>query len=1230
MWNGGTQTNPNWAVKTELPGGETLYITPTPANTTTDPSIGLVDGNEVPLPTSYNTLNVDTLNSVSINNSGNINTATINGHTADASAWSTFPAYHDVNANLVGGFPLYDINNFRTANLTNANVSDTLRVSNKTFTADCDVGNNDILNPYQGQGDLNVYGYNLLPGNNALYVSGGTTLDGGTLHGFTTGCLPVAGINTTRIDVNQTGIRIKSEVSGTYIQGAGVTGLVLKGGNTVGGYNAPIDIHGETVTVQGGTISQTSTYGTYATVEKMVIKTLDNPIELRSSKTTLMSGALVPALVSNDVTELFVGSIHGAETGDGLPCTLPLRINEARGVEISNGTTWTTNVLNATTVGATTVNATTVGATTVNATTVGATTVNATNGNFTNITTTGTAVIPYINPTIITLPEASFRPLLWNNYTAYVQYAFVYYPEPALPEDPLTLWFSILETTGTEPGTDPTTWISASWNEGATYDTGMPTMDTMDPSLGMFWLSKTNGNVGNEPFVSPDYWMPTTNYTLGYNNAGITFTKAGDETTQTWITRNVGAVLPMDITISAVDHTNYEISSGTIVTSPAYKDFNMNYKNITNLSQVLNEGDFHMVTNGTIGFNTGVGTYSDLNFVCGHSLQCFAGNSNGGGTTGNGDLKFLCGGQVEFGSYNGGSISFHTFGSTDGLVPVTQDISFEAQRDITITTDSRDIVIHSANDLSLYGAGACGYNSGTSTTIGTGTTLTANTGGAITLNPSSGGTTITSALNMSNQTITNCAGLSRAGSITLTTTGTTQNINLSPSGVVLSNKNIDLNGNSLINCASVTRTGTLALTGSTGLTATATTGTAALTASAAAAAVRGQVNASVTATTGTLTLAASAGTASLTGNTGVSVVATTGTAAVSSSAGALNLTGYTNTAVTATTGNATLEGQVNVEILADTGYTHINSALGATVVAAQTTVTLSPATGNIILSPTTGIVSATKNLDMNNHEIINCTALRRTNGALDISTTYGNITLSAAPSYSIVFTDVLNMQNNTINTCNGISSYTGSPFALTAGTTLTLTASTGDIVLSPVGVVTSNSTLDMTSHGITQVSTLNTHNLYCYASFYSTASQTLAATNTPTRVKMDATGSASGITLDSVTNIGRITFAKAGTYSVAWDAYFLHGSGGATVSNLWIRLNGTDVVASNRTIINNNASNETVLSSSSFVVVTASQYIEFYWGADGTNVPLTYIAAATTPLAKPSTPGFTCLINIVA
>jgi hypothetical protein len=116
------------------------------------------------------------------------------------------------------------------------------------------------------------------------------------------------------------------------------------------------------------------------------------------------------------------------------------------------------------------------------------------------------------------------------------------------------------------------------------------------------------------------------------------------------------------------------------------------------------------------------------------------------------------------------------------------------------------------------------------------------------------------------------------------------------------------------------------------------------------------------------------------------------------------------------------------------------------------------------------------------------------------------------------------------------------------------------------------------------------------------------------------------ITLDTTTNIGRITFTNAGVYHVVWNAYLFHGSGGTVETRIWIRLNGTDVAGSAKTEDNDSQLNETNLTSSSMVSVTASQYIEFFWAADGTTVPLTAVAASAP---YPATPSFSCTISIV-
>jgi hypothetical protein len=126
---------------------------------------------------------------------------------------------------------------------------------------------------------------------------------------------------------------------------------------------------------------------------------------------------------------------------------------------------------------------------------------------------------------------------------------------------------------------------------------------------------------------------------------------------------------------------------------------------------------------------------------------------------------------------------------------------------------------------------------------------------------------------------------------------------------------------------------------------------------------------------------------------------------------------------------------------------------------------------------------------------------------------------------------------------------------------------------------------------------------------------------------MDTSGTASGITLDTTTNIGRLTFTNAGTYLVEWNGYLLHGLGGASNTFIWIRLNGTDVAGTGKKQRLDVGTNDISIGSSAQVTVTASQYIEFFWAADDTNTPLTAVASSSP---YPATPAFSCSISIIA
>jgi hypothetical protein len=96
------------------------------------------------------------------------------------------------------------------------------------FESAVQIGNSGIL-PTNQFGTLAVYGGNVPVGLSTLYVKGGTTLDGGgVVHGITIGTLPVAGINTQRIDVLPVGITMTTPTFVT-IDGLGAANIAMGG-----------------------------------------------------------------------------------------------------------------------------------------------------------------------------------------------------------------------------------------------------------------------------------------------------------------------------------------------------------------------------------------------------------------------------------------------------------------------------------------------------------------------------------------------------------------------------------------------------------------------------------------------------------------------------------------------------------------------------------------------------------------------------------------------------------------------------------------------------------------------------------------------------------------------------------------------------------------------------------------------------------------------------------------
>ena len=169
---------------------------------------------------------------------------------SDVSNWANYPAVANVN---MSGFaiisPTTDLSLASGGSIILASTSN-IKVQTKMETGSIEmtgllsqtfagsgcnffgsavqVGTNGLL-PTDNFGSMNVYGGNIPAGLSTLYVQGGTTLDGGgTIHGITIGTLPVAGINTQRIDVLPVGIEMTTPTFIT-MNGLGAANIAMGG-----------------------------------------------------------------------------------------------------------------------------------------------------------------------------------------------------------------------------------------------------------------------------------------------------------------------------------------------------------------------------------------------------------------------------------------------------------------------------------------------------------------------------------------------------------------------------------------------------------------------------------------------------------------------------------------------------------------------------------------------------------------------------------------------------------------------------------------------------------------------------------------------------------------------------------------------------------------------------------------------------------------------------------------
>jgi hypothetical protein len=151
-----------------------------------------------------------------------------------------------------------------------------------------------------------------------------------------------------------------------------------------------------------------------------------------------------------------------------------------------------------------------------------------------------------------------------------------------------------------------------------------------------------------------------------------------------------------------------------------------------------------------------------------------------------------------------------------------------------------------------------------------------------------------------------------------------------------------------------------------------------------------------------------------------------------------------------------------------------------------------------------------------------------------------------------------------------------------------------------------------------------------YGAFQSLVDQTIASTTTAYAMTLDTTDYTNGVYLS---NSSRMNVRNAGIYNLQWSGQFENTDSADHDVYVWLRKNGTNVVASTGLIAvpskHGSIDGHTIGGWNFFIELAANDYIELYWSSDSTAVSLQFYAAGASP-TKPSTASLITTMQYVA
>jgi len=134
--------------------------------------------------------------------------------------------------------------------------------------------------------------------------------------------------------------------------------------------------------------------------------------------------------------------------------------------------------------------------------------------------------------------------------------------------------------------------------------------------------------------------------------------------------------------------------------------------------------------------------------------------------------------------------------------------------------------------------------------------------------------------------------------------------------------------------------------------------------------------------------------------------------------------------------------------------------------------------------------------------------------------------------------------------------------------------------------------------------------LMATGAFYNTANQVAATINTATPVVFDTTALLNAFTLvNPGSGATRITADRVGTYNLSFSPQLFKSTAGDVSVDFWIRINGTNVVGSNKTIVVRGGGLYTATNLEYFISLAQNAYVELCWSTPDLGAVLTTSAA---------------------